>query len=150
MKPRQGGNEKMMQQRGENAPRGADEKGVNPASEGQKQGAKPARDEDDGGKARQRDRRENREGLDNSEPRQQRAAPAGKAEKCAEPSGNRSARVSTEQRTKIRSSLGGARIREAPAEIEIMPTRQSYRIVRIHDEIVIMDPVTFEIVDVVV
>jgi len=30
-----------------------------------------------------------------------------------------------------------------------MPTRQSYRIVRIHDEIVIMDPVTFEIVDVV-
>lgn len=87
--------------------------------------------------------------------------------------GKQGANITPEERTKVRSEISQARIRQAPnldvdvhvggvaprtiteywepipADIvSIVPAWSEYRVVRIGDEILIIDPVSFEIVDV--
>ena len=145
--------------------------GAEPRKSGQAEERDKSRQGQNGGMENRQGRgeREGAEGREEragGEGREHRAGAQGAGEKGS------STQVTSEQRTRIRSSFKGANIREAnnvnisnvsvgvsvprtiteywepvPTEIvEIVPAWRSYRVVRIHDEVVIIDPASFEIV----
>jgi hypothetical protein len=146
-KMRQGAGDEMSGEKGKGAERETNEKGM--------KGAERDRDEK-GGKGAERDRDDKTKGAE-----RERGENSGGA-----------ASLTTEQKTKVRSSFRGATIREArdinitrvsvgasvprtviaywepvPATIvAVVPAWRSYKVVRVRDDILVIDPDTYEIV----
>ncbi|SNB64687.1 Protein of unknown function [Rhodoblastus acidophilus] len=125
------------------------------------------RDRNDATKGAERDRGETTKGAE----RDRDAREPGQREGAREHGGG-AASLSTEQKTRVRSGFHGASVREArdiaithvtigasiprkvveywepvPASIiEVVPAWRAYKVVRVHDEILVIDPDTFEIV----
>ncbi|MCW2315571.1 hypothetical protein M2322_001105 [Rhodoblastus acidophilus] len=125
------------------------------------------RDRNDATKGAERDRGETTKGAE----RDRDAREPGQREGARE-HGGAAASLSTEQKTRVRSGFHGASVREArdiaithvtigasiprkvveywepvPASIiEVVPAWRAYKVVRVHDEILVIDPDTFEIV----
>jgi hypothetical protein len=152
--------ENRNRQQSQSQEREEDKAGVQPRRPGQ------AAEEREKATQSQKGAAEGREQRAGGEGREERSGAQGAGEKAS------ATQVTSEQRTRIRSSFKGANIREAndidishvgvgvsvprtiteywepvPTEIvEIVPAWRPYRVVRIHDEILIIDPATFEIV----
>lgn len=118
---------------------------------------------------------ENRQGRgerEGAQGREERAGGEGREQRSRAGEKGSSTQVTSEQQTRIRSSFKGANIHEAtnvnisnvsvggsvprtiteywepvPTEIvEIVPAWRSYRVVRVHGEVLVIDPASFEIV----
>jgi hypothetical protein len=142
--------------------------------EGERSGAEPKRSGQAEGREKATTQGQNG-GMENRQDRGERAAGEGREQRSgAQGASERgsTAQVTSEQKTRIRSSFKGANVREAngvnishvsiggsvprtiteywepvPTDIvEIVPAWRSYRVVRVHGEILVIDPATFEIV----